>query len=763
MGLFSSKTEIYVSSSVYNLAGEYTQRSSKVFQSLVLGSIMNSSGESKSKIIHRGLVGSQASAQKRFFSWAKSNYALGMPKGYVTKNVEVSAEKVRSGLESVISLNRNQSIEIVAAVIDNADEKYIAEGWVRANRPWLEDEQWISEYNPDTAKIDISFGANLGVSIDGPPAFYEGVTNPNKRLLYIGYRIATRDLDTQVVTTGVDTLYVYSLGSGNVVFDTLQKEDSEEVPEFFPAIPLRLDNQSVADLDEFAAAKKAFRKLTNTKIETLLEQVEDNDNIDDIDFCFVVLGVSLNTQDMSAKRYLYEFFQELMTIQKSSLTFREILEGSKAQEVQQVVYDRWGNAQKSAAYTHPTFGDLAPFQSGSYIPTINRLRVVMEDLPSFDMELEWNSVNEFRRSGNAGVYEGSPGKTSVGDVVIFVDDVLLGRILNEITSRYSNVTSKILVIRHQISKMIYRELRIEGLVHVNTVYRGTKVRITVPEALDDEEESGFLIPLHRPTLKKLGTRRELQLCSANSYLLFNTYQKVKIRWYQRGLFKLILLAGSIALSVVTAGGSLALAGGVLGTNLAVGAALGVVGAAAAIAGAVANAVAAMILSMVIQKASTAIFGEKFGAIIGAIATFAGMTYASHFAATGNFNVDWGQLMNIQNLQGLTNAVTRGYGMFMQADTAALYEQMQELQESNADAMEEIQKLSEEILGMTGEQIDPNMLSDAREYFGESSETFLSRTLLTGSDLAEITHALIEDFSTISLKLPELSTSTLGFA
>ena len=102
-------------------------------------------------------------------------------------------------------------------------------------------------------------------------------------------------------------------------------------------------------------------------------------------------------------------------------------------------------------------------------------------------------------------------------------------------------------------------------------------------------------------------------------------------------------------------------------------------------------------------------------------------------------------------------------MFMQADTAALYEQMQELQESNADAMEEIQKLSEEILGMTGEQIDPNMLSDAREYFGESSETFLSRTLLTGSDLAEITHALIEDFSTISLKLPELSTSTLGFA
>jgi hypothetical protein len=45
-------------------------------------------------------------------------------------------------------------------------------------------------------------------------------------------------------------------------------------------------------------------------------------------------------------------------------------------------------------------------------------------------------------------------------------------------------------------------------------------------------------------------------------------------------------------------------------------------------------------------------------------------------------------------------------------------------------------------------------SDNRSVTSEPSEIFLRRTLLTGSDIAEMTHAMIDDFVEISLKLPE---------
>jgi hypothetical protein len=60
--------------------------------------------------------------------------------------------------------------------------------------------------------------------------------------------------------------------------------------------------------------------------------------------------------------------------------------------------------------------------------------------------------------------------------------------------------------------------------------------------------------------------------------------------------------------------------------------------------------------------------------------------------------------------------------------------------------------------MTSGEINPMMLTDATEYFGETSETFLSRTLMTGSDIAELTRAMVENFAEISLELPKASPS-----
>ncbi|NZA36552.1 hypothetical protein H0N90_14560, partial [Lactobacillus rhamnosus] len=53
------------------------------------------------------------------------------------------------------------------------------------------------------------------------------------------------------------------------------------------------------------------------KIDDMIEKIGENANLKDIDFAFMVYGVALNTKSNYCKRYLYEFFRNLMDIQES--------------------------------------------------------------------------------------------------------------------------------------------------------------------------------------------------------------------------------------------------------------------------------------------------------------------------------------------------------------------------------------------------------------------------------------------------------------
>ena len=111
-------------------------------------------------------------------------------------------------------------------------------------------------------------------------------------------------------------------------------------------------------------------------------------------------------------------------------------------------------------------------------------------------------------------------------------------------------------------------------------------------------------------------------------------------------------------------------------------------------------------------------------------------------------------MRADNLIKMTNSVSDVYTKWLNADTQAIYDSLDGLEDEYEKSMDEIENLSEEILGMTGGEINPMILTDAREHFGESSEAFLNRTLLTGSDIAMLTHAMIENFAAITLELPK---------
>jgi hypothetical protein len=776
MGLFSAEKRIVASSTVYNLAGDEKTRA-KFMPGVLLRYVLDPDkkvglGERISKSVINGF----GMAQRKFFQWAQTNYALGMPTANIGAPVPVDRDVVVSGLLPILGLSSNQWINLISAEVDTAEVSYWAEEWIYQNRPDLAETAWYSDVDFTAQKIRIVTATEAPILLDPPADLLWGLEDQSRKLLYVGYEIHTHDPVSLAVTNSAPQMFTYRIGSGNVVFDNLWTSTEVNVGEFFPPIPLRINNESIRDVgfeDTYAAAKKAFRKLTGKRIDELLDQIEENEQIDDIDYAFMVQGVNLSTEEQIGQQYLYKFFQLMKDAQ---LTTPETMAAYVANQIQAQAdqergrrhilahtYENDPNLNPNYVYgAHPLYGQEPP-PVPTFVPVapVNSSFQIKSDLlPDFDIRLEWIYITEQLKLGNGKTWDGdlTRGKLKVGEYWLRAGDPISYRVLvhTEERSLWRDRTHERIYLVHQYDEFRYRQLEIVGLTHINNVYRNHMVRTSsnqAVQALIDGEESGFIIPLHYPTLKEMGMVKTTQLSTVSSYILFNSYEEIEIPWYASGFFRFIIIAASIALVPFSLGGSLATGAGILGANVAVGAAVGASAASAAIVGAVANYLAAIVVSQLIQIGARELIGGKFGEILGALASFVALTYAGHFAKTGNFNVNWGSLMRVENIIKLTNSVSNAYSRWVAMDTVEIYDEIEKTRENYEEELEKIDELRDEVLGMTNGLIDPMMFTDAAEYYGESSEAFLTRTLLTGSDIARLTHAMIENFADISLELP----------
>lgn len=764
MGLFSGKKKTYVASTVYNLAGDSDLRPN-VLRTLLLGSILSGSKEPFPQVLTKGLQSGLGRQQRSFFRWAQTHYDLGLPTAIMSGTVQVDMAALLPILQGQIALDPGQQLRLLSAVIDNADIDYWARPWVMTSYPDATDDQWSADWDPVGKEIEIdvtTLDPEHPTHIMAAPAdLLWGLarTTTKRRLLFCTYQVLSAPDALGQVSAGSPALFVYRMGSGVAALDALGAS-ATVLPEFFPILPLRLNNKSIRDpalKTTYDAVAPAYRKLTRAKVDDLLDQIESNAHIADIDFCFLVQGVALNTKDNDAREFLYRFFKGLMPLQRSSKSgFETHLAGRKAALQDNVAIDRW---LKSAAYT-----GTPSYLLGITEPSSSELSIYAANQPDFDFRLRWVYADESQFLGNGKTHDGNQtrGLMKKGEYWFSpAPDLVLPAIPRSTSNAswasplYTATSYNRLWLFHQHSAHAYSRLELVGLEHVNLVYGGHSVTISGKDALADSDVSGFLVPLHYPTLRDMGLLRNTQLAGVSAHLVFNTYQVVKQKWYQTGFFRIILTIAMAVLSVVMppAGAGLT-AAGILGTNLAVGAALGFTSVmAAAIAGAIANAVAAMIVTALIQKGATHLFGEKYGQIIGTIVSFVALNYGKAYATTGKFDVDWGKLMRIDNLSKLTDSVTGAYSLWTKVNIANLAEDAERLGKDYKTKSEEIAAKSKEMLGMTAGEIDPMMFTDASEHSMESVDAFIGRTTMTGSELAELSQLLVYEFAEMSLELP----------
>jgi hypothetical protein len=570
------------------------------------------------------------------------------------------------------------------------------------------------------------------------------------------YRTDTQDVTNN--TFSAVKVFIYQYATGNPVLDGMFNVPSS-MGSFYPYIPIRLNNQFVSDSylpDVYAIAKKAYKKSVGGQLDDTIAQIADNASIGDIDYAYAVFGVSLNVAEVKCKKYIYTFFKTIMESASFDTHAYDAwkLEWQAAKD-SWTAYEAWLRANWGTGTDNiATMPEILPY------PDLSQQSVhvfVPNNSPmNYFIQLSWAGVNETTGAGmrspdhkvgdmwwEINATESFHQTTAyVGDSdIITYDDVI-------------NVES--VTLYSQVSANNWTAITLHGLVHRNMIYGGNSVFTSAVDALNDTEESGFIIPLHEDIYRSTSLVDATQMATACCYLVFNCYKVVKKKWYQTGLFTVIIIIIIIIITWFTWGsGTGPASAGLLGTNAAVGAALGFTGTMAIVVGAIANALAAMVLMKLIGVASNLIFGEKVGAIVGAIASVIAIAYGTAMSNGAQFSLaDMGSAANILQL---TSAVGNGYVGYMNKETQDI---VADTQQTLADYNTQAQGISDQWAKMFGTDLgqldafslftDAGSTSTTTNFIPESRDSFLGRTLMCGSDVVELSHALVYNFTDITL-------------
>lgn len=563
------------------------------------------------------------------------------------------------------------------------------------------------------------------------------------------YRTDTQDVTNS--TTSAMQIFIYPQGGGNATLDAMFAAPAN-IGTFLPYIPIRIDNKMLSTTyqpDIYAAAKKAYKKATGGKFDDLVDSINTNKSIGDIDYAYVVFGVSLNTTELTAKEYMFKFFETMML--SASFTPHAYsqfkTQWAKAQASQDA-FGKWLGTNGGFGQPVGAAPAVTPYPS---LP-VQAIGMQTDHKTNLNYEIQvlWNGIE---KTIGAGILDAAH---KVGDIwwtvngadqfdqLFYVSqDPSIGGFTNSF--KVNHVT-----LNWQVDDNNWKQLSIYGLLHKNLIYNGMAVETSVIDAINDTGESPFIIPLHEEIFKSTSMVDSTQLSTACCYLVFNCYQVVKKKWYQTGLFSIILIVVVIVITIYS-GGFGATSAGLLGTNAAVGASLGFAGAAAAIVGAVANAIAAIILMKTIGLVSTAAFGDKVGAIIGAVASLVAITVGTAYMNGANFSTALTQLTSPKNILQLTSAVGKGYTQYLGAETQDIINQTEQVSADYNTQSKTISDLFDQnVANLSG--VDSSALTDAasQQYQAESPSSFLSRTLMTGSDISELDSQLISQFTSLTL-------------
>ena len=204
MGLFSGSKKIYVSSSIYNLAGDELDRPNFIKSSL-FSAVMNPYNAYLGETIVRNYLTGPGIMQRSFFNWAVRNDVAGLPTLKISNSTPVE-QSVVAPFIPVPGSPAGLVTTVESAELTDGDYMYWAEQWLFNNAPEEVTLEWVADYDETAHEITIQYAGGGTVTIPG------GTFNKNKRYIMARYYQAVPS-EVQPLVVGTKILDVYSTPS----------------------------------------------------------------------------------------------------------------------------------------------------------------------------------------------------------------------------------------------------------------------------------------------------------------------------------------------------------------------------------------------------------------------------------------------------------------------------------------------------------------------------------------------------------------------
>lgn len=313
-----------------------------------------------------------------------------------------------------------------------------------------------------------------------------------------------------------------------------------------------------------------------------------------------------------------------------------------------------------------------------------------------------------------------------------------------------------LYIRKRLTDTTYAELMIRGLWHENYVYKGKTVKSGVWDAFNDPDGdygTGMIIPLDVVVLQTLSAREQLQLSQETQHIIFNCYKVVKEKWYQTGIFKVVMIIISIVVIIISWG---TLAPYVAALNAALYGGLVAIGIAATIAMALAAVLTIVIIagalyavSLIAKEAgewAAEHWGSFWGAVVQIVVSYV-LTLGLGWAAGAALGVASVPMTLVQQVVMAASMVISGLAAFTQYEMELIQEEAKQWNsyiDSTANPQKQLEVLWEENF--------PDMKLPAQMWFMpiEAPAEFFARTVNGVDTLVMRLIAPIEQLSEMTL-------------
>ena len=484
---------------------------------------------------------------------------------------------------------------------------------------------------------------------------------------------------------GVSKYWIYKNKTG--VYPTLDAVfvDGPAVSgSYFPFAYFRYNKQSVIQnktTDAYKTSKKMLKTL-GMDYDLIAETIDENPDIADVEQAMLMMGVPAVSANAIECRYLFDYFDTLH-------------------------YSMSGSTSESLASVGSRLSSNAPRQN----------TIIIKD-QQFKMALQ-----------NAGIYKRLvPG--SIGTVgthtSAYVATTSQQELVDDNTGEMAlfPVTTKSHVYKKQITEGLYEEITVTDLSMVYYVFEEYTTT-------GDETDDILLIPIDR-TISGFYSMGDREVLYARSlHFVFNSRVVTKIRWYQTGVFQVLLVIVAIVITVYSYGAD---GGSAIAT------ALGLSGTAGLIATIVFNLAIGQILASGF-KLFVKVFGVEVATALAILAiVYGGYQVVQSGSVTG---APWAmELLQVAN--GLQQAIlqTKFSDLLGEAEAFSL------LAEDKNELLEEANKLLE-----NSTVLNPFVI------FGESPQDFYNRTVHSGN-IGVLGITAISSYVDIALTLPTLN-DTVG--